>query len=67
MMGERTVMQEALFYEFSLERHVPAGHSAGPTSPTIAMPTPMSVLPASCCGSDRRPIERRVRWSMMTA
>ncbi|KAA1056159.1 hypothetical protein [Azospirillum argentinense] len=24
MMGERTVMQEALFYEFSLERHVPA-------------------------------------------
>ncbi len=21
MMGERTVMQEALFYEFSLERH----------------------------------------------
>ena len=26
MMGERRVMQEALFYEFSLERHVPAGH-----------------------------------------
>ncbi|MEP9380697.1 transposase, partial [Aquabacter sp. CN5-332] len=26
MMGERTVMQEALFYAFSLERHVPAGH-----------------------------------------
>ena len=26
MMGERTVIQEALFYEFSLERHVPAGH-----------------------------------------
>jgi transposase len=25
MMGERVVMQEALFYEFSLERHVPAG------------------------------------------
>ncbi len=24
MMGERTLMQEALFYEFSLERHVPA-------------------------------------------
>ncbi|QCN97488.1 hypothetical protein D3093_19925 (plasmid) [Azospirillum argentinense] len=24
MMGERTVMQEALFHEFSLERHVPA-------------------------------------------
>lgn len=26
MMGERTVMQEALFCEFSLERHVPSDH-----------------------------------------
>jgi hypothetical protein len=26
MMGERTMMQEALFYEFSLERHVPSDH-----------------------------------------
>ena len=26
MMGERTVAQEALFYEFSIERHVPADH-----------------------------------------
>jgi hypothetical protein len=26
MMGERMVMQEALFYEFSLERHVSADH-----------------------------------------
>jgi hypothetical protein len=26
MMGERQVAQEALFYEFSLERHVPVGH-----------------------------------------
>ncbi|ABS65813.1 transposase IS4 family protein [Xanthobacter versatilis] len=26
MMGERTGAQEALFYQFSLERHVPAGH-----------------------------------------
>src|ERR1700722_3675051 len=26
MMGERTVMQEALFYSFSLERHVPSDH-----------------------------------------
>ncbi len=26
MMGERRVAQEALFYEFSLERHVPVGH-----------------------------------------
>jgi transposase len=26
MMGERTVAQEALFYEFSLERHVPGDH-----------------------------------------
>jgi len=26
MMGERTVMQMALFYEFSIERHVPHSH-----------------------------------------
>jgi hypothetical protein len=26
MMGERTVMQEALFYSFSLEQYVPSGH-----------------------------------------
>src|SRR6201998_2301707 len=26
MMGERRIGQEALFYEFSLERHVPRGH-----------------------------------------
>jgi len=26
MMGHRHVEQAALFYEFSLERHVPAGH-----------------------------------------
>src|ERR1700681_3444689 len=26
MMGERTVVQGALFYEFSLEQHVPADH-----------------------------------------
>ncbi len=26
MMGERTVAQEALFYGFSLERHVPGQH-----------------------------------------
>ena len=26
MMGERRVAQKALFYEFSLEEHVPADH-----------------------------------------
>ena len=26
MMGKRMAAQEALFYGFSLERHVPAGH-----------------------------------------
>ena len=26
MMGERRVARETLFYEFSLERHVPADH-----------------------------------------
>ena len=26
MMGDRQIDQRALFYEFSLERHVPADH-----------------------------------------
>lgn len=26
MMGDRTKIQEALFHEFRLEDHVPAGH-----------------------------------------
>ncbi|MFE8871574.1 IS5/IS1182 family transposase, partial [Acetobacter persici] len=26
MMGDRTKIQEALFYEFCLEDHVPSGH-----------------------------------------
>ena len=26
MMGERLVMQDSLFYEFRLEKHVPADH-----------------------------------------
>lgn len=26
MMGDRTIMQEALFYNFSLEQHVPIDH-----------------------------------------
>ncbi len=26
MMGERTVMQESLFYSFSIEDHVPGDH-----------------------------------------
>ena len=26
MMGERLVMQDCLFYEFRLEKHVPADH-----------------------------------------
>jgi hypothetical protein len=30
MMGERRVMQEALFYGFSLERHVSDTRSAAP-------------------------------------
>jgi hypothetical protein len=29
MMGERRVIQEALFYDFSLERHAPADHMLG--------------------------------------
>ncbi len=30
MMGERTGAQEALFYEFGLERYIPAATLCGP-------------------------------------
>ena len=29
MMGHRQVEQAALFYEFSLERHIPVDHCSG--------------------------------------
>src|SRR3954468_14945184 len=35
MMGERTMMQEALFYGFSLKRHVPADHLLRSVDPFI--------------------------------
>jgi hypothetical protein len=35
-MGERTVAQEALFYEFILERHVPAHHLLPLTASSIS-------------------------------
>ena len=37
MMGERTVMQEALLYEFSIDRYVPAGHVLLSGAPHTAM------------------------------
>jgi hypothetical protein len=33
MMGERQVDESALFYEFSFEKHVPAGHMLALLSP----------------------------------
>jgi hypothetical protein len=35
MMGERRVDQGALFYEFSLERHVPTNHPPGRPCPVF--------------------------------
>jgi len=39
MMGERGVQQDALFYEFSLECHVPATHLAAPKDLSNAAPS----------------------------
>ena len=38
MMGERRVNQEALFYAFSLERHVPTDHLVRAIDRFIATP-----------------------------
>ena len=56
MMGERRVMQEALFYGFSLERHVPEDHllrridrfvDLSGTRAHLAPPTAMWAAPRS--------------------
>jgi hypothetical protein len=44
MMGERRVDQAALFYEFSLERHVPQDHLKKALAPMLA-------LKALACGA----------------
>jgi hypothetical protein len=45
MMGERTVVQEALFYEFNLERHLPADHLLGQSIGLLTSP-----VSARTCG-----------------
>ena len=51
MMGERRVDQSALFYEFSLERHVPADHmlraiDVPPSAPTHPASIPPAAIPS---------------------
>jgi hypothetical protein len=69
MMGERRMMQEALFYGFSLERHVPNGHllrkmdrfvdlsevRAHPRRMTLRYPTADAVGEQRSFDRDRRP------------
>ena len=58
MMGERTVMQEALFYGFSLERHVPEDHLLRKIDRFVDLPAF-----ASTCGHStaRRGVRRSIR------
>jgi hypothetical protein len=42
MMGPRQVDQASLFYEFSLERHVPASHSLRSIDRFVDRPLPAS-------------------------
>jgi transposase len=46
MMGERRVGQDALFYEFSLERHVPADHLLRSIDPFVELDRVRSELAA---------------------
>jgi len=45
MMGRRTVMQEALFVDFSIERHVLADHLLRKIDQFVDMSGPRSHLP----------------------
>lgn len=51
MMGPRQEAQPALFYEFSLEDHIPQSHQLRPIGPDVrqSMASPAGVL--CCCFS----------------
>ena len=57
MMGERTVMQEALFYEFSIERHVPADHLLRSIDRFVDL-SGLRVAPAALLQRDRSALDR---------
>ena len=57
MMGERTVMQEALFYEFSIERHVPADHLLRSIDRFVDL-SGLRVASAALLQRDRPPLDR---------
>lgn len=70
MMGERTVAQEALFYELNLERHVPANHLAFPSGAPSTRPyfSCAMGLCIHCSKGDlaRQRHEDRDRWQKRT-
>jgi hypothetical protein len=57
MMGERQVTQGALFYEFSLEAHVPAGHMLRSIDRFVDLGDVRGTwLPSTARWADHRPI-----------
>src|SRR5579871_750197 len=54
MMGERTIMQEPLFYGFNLERHVPDDHLLRSIGSSISAASERSFVPITAIRGGRR-------------
>ncbi len=52
MMGERTVLQESLFYSFNLDRHVPMDHLLRSVTASSTSPAPRTAGCPTCHASE---------------
>jgi transposase len=67
MMGERRVMQEGLFYGFSLEGHVPAGHLLRKIDPSVDLTGSRAHLQPFYSNVGRPSIDPELMIRMLTA
>ena len=65
MMGERRMMQEALFYGFSLERHVPDNHLRRTIDRFVDLSEVRTHLEPYCSETGRPSIDLEVMMRML--
>lgn len=67
MMGNRTVTREALFYQFSIERHVPPDHLLRPIDRFVDLSGPRSHLRPFCSKIGRPSIDPELMIRLLIA
>ena len=65
MMGDRTVMQEALFYSFNLERHVPSDPMLRKIDRFVDLSGVRALLEPYCSDVDRPSIDPELMIRML--